>query len=106
MIEKVNPSHPDKLADRIAGAVVDLAYQKNENPKIAVELLLGHNNCYMIIETSESFQKEEITSIVKRIAGDLEVHLLVVPQDPFLANNQVGKMKFSNEFVKLEIKEV
>ena len=23
MFEKVNPSHPDKLADRIAGAVVD-----------------------------------------------------------------------------------
>ena len=25
MIEKVNPSHPDKIADRIAGALVDLA---------------------------------------------------------------------------------
>jgi len=23
MIEKVNPKHPDKLADRIAGAIVD-----------------------------------------------------------------------------------
>lgn len=28
MIEKVNPSHPDKLADRIAGALVDRAYEK------------------------------------------------------------------------------
>lgn len=27
MIEKVNPMHPDKIADRIAGAVVDLAYK-------------------------------------------------------------------------------
>ena len=27
MIEKVNPSHPDKIADRIAGAIVDLAYR-------------------------------------------------------------------------------
>ena len=26
MIEKVNPAHPDKVADRIAGAIVDLAY--------------------------------------------------------------------------------
>ena len=25
MFEKVNPSHPDKVADRIAGALVDLA---------------------------------------------------------------------------------
>ena len=30
MIEKVNPSHPDKVADRIAGAIVDLAYKKDE----------------------------------------------------------------------------
>ncbi len=28
MIEKVNPGHPDKIADRIAGAIVDLAYTK------------------------------------------------------------------------------
>lgn len=25
MFEKVNPAHPDKIADRIAGALVDLA---------------------------------------------------------------------------------
>ena len=42
MIEKVNPSHPDKVADRIAGALVDLAYKRVENPKIAVEVLIGH----------------------------------------------------------------
>ena len=40
MIEKVNPSHPDKVADRIAGAIVDLAYAKEENPKIAVEMCI------------------------------------------------------------------
>lgn len=35
MIERVNPMHPDKVADRIAGALVDLAYKKQENPKLA-----------------------------------------------------------------------
>ena len=30
MIEKVNCKHPDKVADRIAGAIVDLAYTKEE----------------------------------------------------------------------------
>ena len=49
MIEKVNPSHPDKLADRVAGAIVDLAYAKNNNPKIAVEVLLGHGNCHIFL---------------------------------------------------------
>ena len=33
MIEKVNPSHPDKVADRIAGAIVDLAYTMASDPK-------------------------------------------------------------------------
>ena len=36
MIEKVNPKHPDKIADRIAGAIVDLAYENNEHTKIDV----------------------------------------------------------------------
>ena len=37
MIEKVNPCHPDKVADRIAGAIVDLCYTKSRNPKVACE---------------------------------------------------------------------
>ena len=93
MIEKVNPSHPDKLADRIAGAIVDLAYQKNNNPKIAVEILLGHSNCHIIIETSEEFIEEEIKKIVNRIAGDLKLDLQIVKQDIFLATNQEGKIR-------------
>ena len=43
MFEKVNPAHPDKVADRIAGAVVDLAYKVEKDPKIAVEVLIGTN---------------------------------------------------------------
>lgn len=93
MIEKVNPSHPDKLADRIAGAIVDLAYQKNTNPKIAVEVLLGHDNCHIIIETSEVFLKKEIGKIVNRIVGKVNVDLLVVKQDEYLANNQKEKIR-------------
>ena len=46
MIEKVNPSHPDKIADRIAGAIVDMAYAKERNPRIAVEVLIGHGICH------------------------------------------------------------
>ena len=37
MYEKCNSSHPDKVADRIAGAIVDLAYRKAESPRVAVE---------------------------------------------------------------------
>ena len=93
MIEKVSPEHPDKVADRIAGAIVDIAYSKNENPKVAVEVLIGHGVCHVIAETSETFTNEEIDAIVKRIAGDIELDLVVVPQDIHLSKNQSGKVR-------------
>ena len=91
MIEKVNPSHPDKLADRIAGAIVELAYTKSENPKIAVEVLLGHGICHIIIETSETIKENEVKPILRRISGDLSLDLKVVKQDSHLARNQAEK---------------
>ena len=93
MIEKVNPCHPDKVADRIAGAIVDLAYRKNENPKVAVEVLIGHGVCHVIAETSETFTNEEVDVIVKRIAGNIELDLVVVPQDIHLSKNQNEKVR-------------
>ena len=93
MIEKVNPSHPDKVADRIAGAIVDLAYKKNDNPKIAVEVLLGHGVCTIIVESSERIYTCEVEPVVKRLAGDMELNLLVVPQDKHLARNQSEQVR-------------
>jgi S-adenosylmethionine synthetase len=94
MIEKVNPSHPDKIADRIAGAIVDLAYVKDSNPKIAVEVLLGHNKCNIIIESSVRFNKEEISSIVNRIVGfNVKLNLNQIKQDIHLSNNQKDKIR-------------
>ena len=93
MIEKVNPSHPDKIADRIAGAIVDLAYKKNKRPKVAVEALIGHGVCNIIIESSESFMHEEIKDITRRIAGDVIVQLIPVEQDVHLSKNQSDKYR-------------
>ena len=90
MYEKVNPQHPDKVADRIAGALVDLAYAKQENPRIAVEVLLGHGDCTIIAETSVMFTIKEVGAIVDRIAGNVAVYYKEVPQDAHLAQNQVG----------------
>ena len=93
MIEKVNPKHPDKVADTIAGAIVDLGYKKSNNPKIAVEVLLGHGNCHIIIETSEEYTYDEVDSIVKRLSGNNKLDLQVVKQDYYLANNQEGEIR-------------
>lgn len=89
MYEKVNPSHPDKLADRIAGALVDLAYKRQENPRVAVEVLLGHGKCVIIAETSVAFSLADATPIVERIVREaVEVELVCVPQDAHLSSNQ------------------
>lgn len=93
MYEKVNPSHPDKVADRIAGALVDLAYSKQENPKIAVEVLIGHGYCHIIAETSAFLPFPEVDTIVHRIAGDVVVSYREVPQDAHLAENQSEKIR-------------
>lgn len=95
MIEKVNPSHPDKVADRIAGALVDLAYKREENPRIAVEVLLGHGVANLIIESSVAFTQTEVEAVVFRITGqkNLKVQLVMVQQDPILASNQDGEVR-------------
>lgn len=106
MIEKVNPSHPDKVADRIAGAIVDLAYKKIENPRIAVEVLIGHGNCHIIAETSVLLNTDDVIATVSRITGlnaaedcfggstiQLSVDFRQVPQDEHLAENQAKTFK-------------
>ena len=93
MIEKVNPSHPDKVADRIAGAIVDLAYAAEENPKIAVEVLIGHGFCHAIIETTAQMNETDICSAIARIAGDVETDIVIVPQDAHLSDNQAEQFR-------------
>ena len=94
MFEKVNPDHPDKAADRIAGALVDLAYKKSSNPKIAAEVLAGHGTCTVILETSEEFSRDEVKEITDRILkAPAALNLITVRQDPYLAKNQEGKLR-------------
>ena len=95
MFEKVNPNHVDKQADRIAGALVDMAYEIVDNPRIAVEVLIGHGKCHIIAETSVNLKLEEIEKAVKRISQEdnIIVDYVEVPQDVHLANNQSGRIK-------------
>ncbi len=90
MFEKVNPSHPDKLADRIAGAIVDIAYSLAPDPRIAVEVLLGHGVCKIITETDIVLPLYEVDAAVDRIAGKTAVEYFEVTQDGHLAENQIN----------------
>ena len=89
MFEKVNPMHPDKIADRIAGALVDYAYIQSDSPKIAVEGLIGHGECNIIAETSVHIPTDFVEKTVERISGEkVIVKYKEVPQDIHLAENQ------------------
>ena len=95
MFEKVNPKHPDKVADRIAGALVDLAYLQEENPRIAVEVLIGHGICQIITESSVSLDPTIVSEIVRRISEDsnIVVNYHEVSQDSHLSRNQQGHLR-------------
>lgn len=109
MFEKVNPSHPDKIADRIAGALVDKAYTIEDNPKIAIEVLIGHGVCLILIESNISYKNLDdyvtetgeyirggfVRDTVYRIVGsdDIDLKTICVPQDEYLAENQSNELR-------------
>lgn len=93
MFEKVNPCHPDKVADRIAGAIVDLAYKKAVQPSVAVEVLIGHGKCFIVVESTVYFSKLEIDNIVLRIANIRDVEIVQNQQDEHLYKNQTGAIR-------------
>lgn len=95
MFEKVSMMHPDKVADRIAGALVDYAYTQEKNPRIAVEVLIGHGQCFIISETSVSIPHYFVSETVHRITKDqkLVVVYLEHPQDIHLSHNQEEKLR-------------
>lgn len=88
--EKVSMAHPDKIADRIAGALVDYCYRLVENPKCAFEVLIGHGCCFVTGETSVMIPNAMVKSIAERISGEEfeKFEYIEVPQDPCLAENQ------------------
>lgn len=88
--EKVSPMHPDKIADRIAGALVDYCYSQEENPKCAFEVLIGHGGCFITGETSVKVPVDFVKKTAERISRiKLEkFEYIEVPQDHHLARNQ------------------
>ena len=90
MIEKVNPDHPDKLADRIAGALVDYAYEEQVAPRVAFEVLLGHGEVNIIGESSVYVPKRVAKQIITRILkhNNYVLNMNIVEQDAHLAANQ------------------
>ena len=97
MFEKVNAGHPDKMADRLAGAVVDLVYERaggltKANPRVACEVMAGHGRVDVQIETSLGrldLMVDDLKPLIHRVFGErVEGNVLIAPQDPHLSDNQ------------------
>ena len=102
MFEKVNAGHPDKMADRLAGAVVDLVYERaggltKANPRVACEVMAGHGRVDVQIETSlgrMDLRAEDIDPLIRRLFGERVVgNVLIAPQDAHLSENQTRGLR-------------
>ena len=102
MFEKVSPSHPDKLADRLSGAVVDLVYERaggltKANPRVACEVMAGHGRVDVQIETSLGrldLRADDLDPLIHRLFGErVEGNVLIAPQDPHLSDNQTHGLR-------------
>ena len=99
MIEKVSPSNPDKVADRIAGAIVDLAYKQEHDPIISVDvMIILHSLCYVILKSSVEIATDDIISAINRISDErLYVQIITdhpdVGQDADFADSQAQRRR-------------
>ena len=102
MFEKVNPGHPDKMADRLAGAVVDLVYERaggltKADPRVACEVMAGHGRVDVQIETSlgrMDLRADDIDPLIRRLFGEqVEGNVLIAPQDAHLSDNQTHGLR-------------
>ena len=90
--EVVSPMHPDKIADRIAGSLVDYCYSVTDNPRCAFEVMIGHGHCDIIGESSVDVPFSVADDIVLMITDDphVAVSLRIYKQDANLAKAQAG----------------
>lgn len=82
--ESVSPKHPDKLCDQISDAVLDAFLAKDPMARVAAETCGGHGVVFVTGEIT-STADVDIPALVKRIAGDVEVHTKIVKQSPEIA---------------------
>ena len=82
--ESVSPRHPDKLCDQISDAILDAYLAADPDARVAAETCGGHGVVFVTGEIT-SAADVDIPAIVRRIAGDVEVHTKVVKQSPEIA---------------------
>jgi S-adenosylmethionine synthetase len=71
--ECVSPKHPDKMCDQISDAILDAHLAQDPLARVAVDVAGGHGTLFVTGEVTSRATNIDVTSIVKRIAGDVDV---------------------------------
>lgn len=94
--ESVTCGHPDKLADLIADSILDACLEQDEDSRVACEVLLAHNKCFIAgeITTKAKVDHEYIARCVIAEVGydanDIEYEVRIHKQSTDIAG-AVGK---------------
>ena len=68
--EAVLPGHPDKLADQVADAIVDIALARDSRAIVQVEVAVHHDHCHLngrCSTTGEAMDREFLESTVRGV---------------------------------------
>jgi S-adenosylmethionine synthetase len=83
--ESVSPKHPDKICDQISDAILDAYLAKDVDARVAIDVAGGHGVVFVTGEVSSSAGAIDIESIVKRLAGEVEITINISEQSSEIA---------------------
>lgn len=71
--ESVSPKHPDKICDQISDALLDAHLAQDPHARVAIDVAGGHGTVFVTGEVTSKATNINVSEIVRRIAGDVEV---------------------------------
>ena len=83
--ESVSPKHPDKICDQISDAILDAHLLQDPNARVGVDVAGGHGTVFVTGEITSKATEIDISAIVRRIAGNVEVIEHIALQSPEIA---------------------
>lgn len=83
--ESVSPKHPDKIADQISDAILDAHLAQDPLARVAVDVAGGHGTVFVTGEVTSRASNVDVSAIVRRLAGDVEVIMHIAQQSPEIA---------------------
>ena len=83
--ESVSPKHPDKICDQISDAILDAHLAQDPNARAGIDVAGGHGTVFVTGEVTSKATGVDVQSIVKRLAGEVEVIEHMAMQSPEIA---------------------